>query len=186
VVLSRVRLPLAFDPAPLRADLERLGDDEWVAHFNTALYHGDWSGIALRSVGGVATQLYPDPTAQGAYADTDVLRRCPALAAAVARFECELLAVRLLRLGPGAGIGEHRDHRLGHQDGEIRIHVPITESPQVDFRVDGTRVPMAAGEAWYLDLNLPHSVANHGPTARVNLVVDCVVNDWLDALLAAA
>jgi hypothetical protein len=45
---------------------------------------------------------------------------------------------------------------------------------------------MAAGEAWYLDLNLPHSVTNHGPTDRVNLVVDCVVNDWLDALLGAA
>jgi len=170
----------------MRADVERLGAEEWVAHFNTAIYAGDWSGIALRSVGGAPTQLYPDPTAQGAFVDTDVLRRCPALAAAVARFECELMAVRLLRLGAGAGIGEHRDYRLGHADGEIRVHVPITRSPDVEFRVDGQRVPMRAGEAWYLDLNLPHSVANRGDRDRVNLVVDCVVNPWLDRMLGAA
>jgi hypothetical protein len=186
VVLSRVRLPLAFDPAPLQADLDRLEDDEWVAHFNTAIYEGDWSGIALRSVGGKPAQLYPDPMAQGAFADTEVLVRCPALAAAVAHFECDLLAVRLLRLGPGARIGEHRDYRLGHADGEIRIHVPVTDSPDVEFLVDGDPVEMGAGEAWYLDLNLPHSVTNHGGDARVNLVVDCVVNPWLDRMLGAA
>jgi hypothetical protein len=29
-------------------------------------------------------------------------------------------------------------------------------------------------------------VVNSGPTARVHLVVDCVVDDWLDRVLAAA
>jgi hypothetical protein len=185
MVVSRVRLPLTFDPDPLRSDLGRLGDDEWVPHFNAAIYEGDWSGIALRSVGGAPTQLYPDPMAQGGYSDTEVLRRCPGLAAAVGRFECELLAVRLLRLGPGASIGEHRDYRLGHKDGELRIHVPVTESPDVEFLLDGRRVEMRAGEAWYLDLNLPHSVANRGEQDRVNLVLDCVVNPWLDRMLGA-
>jgi hypothetical protein len=44
---------------------------------------------------------------------------------------------------------------------------------------------MQPGEAWYLDLNLPHAVANHGDTERVHLVIDCVLDAWLEELLAA-
>ena len=45
---------------------------------------------------------------------------------------------------------------------------------------------MGEGEAWYLNLNLRHSVVNSGPTPRVHLVIDCVVDDWLDAALRQA
>ena len=78
--------------------------------------------------------LYPDPTAQGAFADTDVLRRCPALAAAVASLECELLAVRLLRLGPGAK--HRRAPRL--PAGARRRRGP---PPRADYRESGGRFP---------------------------------------------
>jgi mannose-6-phosphate isomerase-like protein (cupin superfamily) len=184
-VLSRLRLPLSFDADALRADVEGLADDEWVLHFNTRGYAGDWSGVALRSVGGDAARLYPDLTKPGGYADTEVLARCPALAEAVGRFACELKDVRLLRLAPGAVIHEHRDHELGFEDGEIRVHVPVTTAPGVEFVHDGERVDMRPGEAWYLDLNLPHAVTNRADAARVHLVVDCVVNAWVERLLAA-
>jgi hypothetical protein len=156
-----------------------------VPHFNTALYEGDWSGIALRSVGGRPQQLYPDPAAEAAFEDTETLARCPALAGAVAAFLCPLQAVRLLRLGPGASVGEHRDYRLGYDDGEVRVHVPITTGPGVEFELDRRPVPMQPGEAWYVDVNHPHRVANRGVEPRVNLVLDCDVNDWLTALLEA-
>jgi hypothetical protein len=185
-MLSRVRLPMTFDPRPLLADVERLDLAEWVPHFNTAYYEGDWSGVALRSVGGRPTQLYPDPAASEPYADTPTLARCPSLRDAIERFECELLSARLLRLGAGASIREHRDHKLGYEDGEIRVHVPLSTSPGVEFLHDGERVEMLPGQAWYLDLNLPHGVANRGASARVHLVIDCVINPWLDRLLAAA
>jgi hypothetical protein len=185
-MLSRVRLPMTFDPRPLLADVERLDLAEWVPHFNTAYYEGDWSGVALRSVGGRPTQLYPDPAASEPYADTPTLARCPSLRDAIERFECELLSARLLRLGAGASIREHRDHKLGYEDGEIRVHVPLSTSPGVEFLHDGERVEMLPGQAWYLDLNLPHAVANRGASARVHLVIDCVINPWLDRLLAAA
>ena len=177
MIASRVCLPLRFNPAGL-------APQEWVAHFNTDYYQGDWSGVALRSAGGAPLALYPDPAAAAAdWGDTDALRASQALAAAVARFQCDLQSVRLLRLGPGASIREHSDYRLGHEDGEVRVHVPITTSAEVEFLHDGQRVEMAPGEAWYLDLNLPHSVANRGSEPRVHLVVDCVVNDWLDRQL---
>lgn len=163
--------------------MERLREDEWVPHFNAQLYEGEWSGVALRSVGGRPQQLYPDPGAEAAFEDTETLHRSPALAEAVATFLCPLQAVRLLRLGPGASVGEHRDYRLGYEDGELRIHVPVTSGPGVEFELDGRPVPMLPGEVWYVDVNRPHRVANRGRTPRVNLVLDCVVNDWLTQML---
>jgi hypothetical protein len=163
----------------------RLDPGDWVPHFNSGVYDGDWSGVALRSVGGAPDQIYPDPTAQGRFAPTEILARCPRLAGAIGCFECELQAARLLRLGPGARIREHRDYKLGYDDGEVRLHVPVTTNPGVEFRLQGRCVGMAPGEAWYLDLNLPHSVTNEGADARVHLVVDCEVNGWLEAMLLA-
>jgi hypothetical protein len=42
---------------------------------------------------------------------------------------------------------------------------------------------MGGGEAWCLDLNLRHSVVNGSRTERVDLVIDCVVNEWLGGAL---
>jgi aspartyl/asparaginyl beta-hydroxylase (cupin superfamily) len=155
----------------------------WVAHFNQGIYEGDWTGVALRSVGGVLTQLYPDPAARMPFADTETLERCPALRTALGRFGCPLLAARLLALAPGALIKEHRDYRLGWADGEIRVHIPLVTSPEVEFALGGSPVEMNAGEAWYLDLSLPHRVENRSRTTRIHLVVDCVVDSWLEGLI---
>jgi aspartyl/asparaginyl beta-hydroxylase (cupin superfamily) len=97
-----------------------------------------------------------------------------------------LLAVRFLRLGPRSRIREHRDFNLGLEDGEVRVHVPVSTGPAVEFLLDGERVEMGEGEAWYLDLNLRHSVVNGGDQPRVHLVVDCVVDDWLRSVIEQA
>ena len=65
-----LKLPLSFDPERLKADLNQILPGDWVSHFNDRYYEGDWSGVALRAVGGIATQLYSDPTAREAFADT--------------------------------------------------------------------------------------------------------------------
>jgi hypothetical protein len=171
------------DARSLEADLDRLAPDDWVLHFNTSTYDGDWSGVALRSVGGATKQLYPDPTATQDFADTVYLDNCPGARAALDSFRCPLLSARFLKLAAGATIREHRDMNLGFDDGELRIHVPVRTNPDVEFLLQGRRIEMREGEAWYLDLNLPHAVANRGRTDRIHLVVDCVVNDWVRALL---
>ena len=181
---ASTRLPWRFDAASLLADVEGLAAEDWVPHFNTACYEGDWSGAALRSVGGQAGRLYPDPTASTAYDDTPLMTRCPNTVNALASFRCPLLAARFLRLGPGSRVREHSDLNLGFEDGEVRIHVPVTSGPGVEFLLDGRRVEMAEGEAWYLNLNLRHSVVNSGQTPRVHLVIDCVVDGWLHSVLS--
>ena len=177
--MKAARLRLEFDSRELARDLALLTPSDWEPHFNKPYYSGDWSGAALRSVDGTPNRLYPDPTARGRYADTPLRHRLPRISAALDAFRCELLAARLLRLGPGSRIREHRDYNLSLADGEARVHVPVLTSPGVRFTLDGEVVAMGPGEAWYLDLNLPHRVENPGPEDRVHLVVDCVVDDWL-------
>ena len=184
-MLKYVKLPLAFDPAGLQADLRQIAPDQWQAHFNSRYYEGDWSGVSLRALGGNAAQLYPDPTAKE-FADTPLLARCANLQQALAAFHCPTQSVRLLKVGPGSRILEHKDYNLSLEDGEIRLHVPVTTNPEVEFFVDGGRVDMQAGECWYVNFNLPHRVANLGATSRIHLVMDCVVNDWLRALIPDA
>ncbi len=182
-----LRLSLDFDPQGLVEDLALLLDTAWTPHFNTGLYEGDWSGIALRAPVGATHPVDTLHNAPGAsdFADLPAFAHCAHFQALVRALQCEIQSVRLLRLAPGARIGEHRDHALGRAFGEVRLHIPIQTHADVDFRVAGERVCMRPGELWYIDASEPHSVHNGSESARVHLVVDCRVNDWLDALLQA-
>jgi hypothetical protein len=182
-MLTALRLPFSFDAVALKDDLGRVGADEWIPHFNPQYYEGVWSGVSLRSVRGSASQLYADPSQAEAYADTPVLKRCGYFRQVLRVFECPLETVRLLRLEPGSRIREHRDFDLGIKFGVVRVHVPVETNPCIEFWLEGERVLMNEGESWFLDLSLPHRVDNRGTTARVHLVIDCVVNAWVKALL---
>lgn len=179
-----LRLPFAFDVAALLPDLRTCEELGWTPHFNTADYAGDWTSIALRSVSGSAGDISSRPDAS--YRDTPLLTRCPAFSAVVHGFACELESVRLLKLAPGSVIKEHTDVQAGYRYGFFRIHIPLATSEQVDFRIAGRALPMRAGECWYGDFSLPHSVHNRGSEARVNLVIDGRRNAWSDAIFAEA
>jgi hypothetical protein len=114
-----------------------------------------------------------------------MLERCSYIPKVLKTFECELESVRLLRLGVQSNIIEHRDYMLGFEDGVARIHIPVETNPLVEFRLKGEVLQMREGEAWYLNFNLPHSVANDGKDARIHLVIDCLVNDWVSNIFAA-
>ncbi|MFN0314576.1 MAG: aspartyl/asparaginyl beta-hydroxylase domain-containing protein [Burkholderiales bacterium] len=178
-----VRLPLQFDLARLKSEFDRIRDKDWIVHFNAGYHDGGWSGVALRSNQDDARTIYPDPARED-FSDTQLLARCPSIRSVLSEFKCPLLSVRLLRLKAGSIIKEHRDHKLGFEDGEVRIHIPISTNPGVEFHLDGDLIPMKEGEAWYVNVNLPHRVKNLGATDRVHLVIDCKVNDWLASLFA--
>jgi hypothetical protein len=186
---DRLKLPVAFDPAPLAADLAALAAAPWTPHFVVQNYAGDWSVIALRAPKGTADQhpirqIYSDPSITE-FEDTPLMDACPHLRAAAGAFGAPH-AVRLMRLTAGSVINEHADHDLAVEDGMARIHVPVTTNPQVVFEVNRRRVDMAPGEAWYLRLADPHRVANRGARDRVHLVIDVPSNPALDALMRQA
>jgi hypothetical protein len=173
------RLSLDFDPQQLRSDLQLVKAEDWVPHFNTNYFEGEWSGIALRSTGGDPKQIYPDPHAKGSAVDTPILKQCPNLRQVLESFDCPIRSARLLKLSPGSSIKEHRDYDLGFADGEIRLHIPIATEASVSFFLAGKRIQMREGECWYLDFSLPHRIDHRGVADRIHLVLDCVINDWL-------
>src|SRR6516162_7064705 len=94
--------------------------------------------------------------------------------------------VRFLKLTAGGHIFLHSDPLHTIETGIVRFHVPVRTNPSVDFVVDGRRLVMRPGEAWYVDVRFKHSVSNPGAEDRVHLVVDVIPNPALSALLAQA
>lgn len=184
---DRIRLPMAFDPAPLAADLAGFGEADWTRHFVRDNYAGDWSAIPLRAAVGEThpVRLIGQLRFDLDFADTRYLARAPALAAALAHFHCPLKGVRLMRLGPGSAIKEHVDPDIDAAEGWARLHLPIQTGDRVVFLLAGRRVEMAPGSVWYLRLTEPHAATNDGADSRVHLVIDAMVNDWLLEMLRA-
>lgn len=185
---DRLCLPLAFDADAMAADLAALEPMAWTPHYVPQHYEGDWSALPLRAPAGAVhpiLQIAPPPDCRD-WMDTPLLAACGHIRQVLAAFACPLQAVRLMRLAPGTIVKEHRDLDLAAEAGVARIHIPILTNPDVDFRLNGTRVAMAPGTAWYLRLADPHAVANRGTQARIHLVVDATVNPWLADLLDRA
>ena len=181
---DRVRLPLDFDAEALAADLAGIADHEWIGHVVRENFEGRWDIVPLRSAAGETHPLrliVADPAA-ARFVDTPWLARMPAMRAALERLRCTLRSVRLMRLAAGSTIKEHSD-KLDADLGMLRLHVPVRTSPDVDFQLAGRRVEMAPGSLWYLRLTEKHSVANRGTGDRIHLVIDAMLNGWLERML---
>jgi len=175
------RLPVAVDLPLLLQALAAIDEDMWRGHFNNAYYAGDWSGVALISAADALTELAPG---RG-----EPLLRAPWLRdvrwqQGLRDLPLDIVSARLLRLGPGGQIHEHRDYDLGGPDADLRLHIPLVSPPHVDFMLDGQRMPMAAGECWFLDLSRPHRVDNRDTQARIHLVLDCRPSGWLEQAIS--
>jgi len=182
IVFSKVNLEV-FQSGQ-RIDIEQI-DSGWMPHFNTANYEGNWTVLPLRTPGGLDSIL-PDDHMDRRYADHPNMTRFPAVKYVLNYLQCDIMSVRLLRLSSGSAIKRHTDPELAFERGEARLHIPIITNPKVEFNVNGIRVVMKEGECWYINANLPHSVANNGETDRIHLVVDCKVNPWLSKLILSA
>lgn len=180
-----IQLPCSFDPVRLQADLARCVALQWPLHYNQWDYAGSWTCIALRSATGAANDVYAHPGAS-TWANTPLLGQCDYFREVLSFFQCPLETVRLLALAPGSSIHTHRDQHTDYAHGFLRLHVPVITHPEVYFVVDGVALPMQAGECWYANFDLPHSVKNNSPVSRVHLVIDALRNEWTDQLLAQA
>ena len=176
------RLPVTVDLPLLLQALSRIADTAWAAHFNAGYYEGQWSGVALISAVDALTEL---SSGAGEPISRDPWRTDDRWATALRDLPLDIRSARLLRLGPGSRIHEHRDYDLGGPKADRRLHIPLLSSPDVDFMLDRQRIPMNAGECWFLDLARPHSVDNWGQQDRVHLVLDCRPNAWLEQQIEA-
>ncbi|WP_084128093.1 aspartyl/asparaginyl beta-hydroxylase domain-containing protein [Cellvibrio mixtus] len=181
--VSFAQIPCVVQLALLQAEVESLLVNPWVDHVNKQDYSGGWDVLPLR-----CQRQYLDahPILQGfSIADGEdwenlpVMAQCPELQNLFNQLQCPIKAARLMRLKAGAAIKPHRDHELSMEFGEARLHVPIHTSDAVSFLVEHKLIPMRAGELWYFNADQIHEVYNRGSEDRINVVIDCVVNDWL-------
>ena len=68
----------------------------------------------------------------------------------------------------------HPSFQAGH-----RIHVPITTNPRVRFMIDGRPYKFKVGEAYEINNQKMHSVANKGKEDRITFIFDYVPADKL-------
>jgi len=157
------RLPVRFDIARLKAELEALPAQAWVDHPNGIAGN---SAARLISVGG-----RENDDVDGIMQPTPHLQRSPYLRQVLASFGVVWSRSRLMKLAPHADVPEHADINY-HWYYRVRVHIPILTTPEVEFRCGGECVHMAAGEAWIFDNWRRHSVVNPAATERVHLVAD--------------
>ncbi len=172
-----IRLPRSYDPEKLVRDLEA------VRHVDLAPqpgpYHdGAWKGISLHSQGG-RQSAHPGYAGLDHYYPTEALSHTPYLKEILDGLLCPKKVVRLLTLPPGVEIGEHNDAWANFYCGTLRLHIPITTHPDVEFIINGRRCTWLPGELWYGDFSLPHSVRNLSSIVRIHMVADVEINDWL-------
>ena len=180
------RLPIRSVVEGALRECLALPESAWGEHFNTGYHNGGWHACALRSSSTSPVAIAPGEADVESFEDLPLIENLPSLQALIATVPSPKKSVRLMRLGAGGVIREHRDNGLGLACGEARLHLPLHTTPDVFFYLDGTRVPLRAGEWWYVDVSRPHRVANRSSESRIHLVVDCLADEWLYEALGNA
>lgn len=183
--VKQLKLPFEFNIILLQADVKRIQESAWIAHYNKANYNGSWTSLALFSKDGLSTSIYADMDHHPVLKATEILDVSPYIQEVLDLLKFEKLAVRLMRLNAGAEIKPHSDNELGYENGEFRLHIPVTTNPEVNFILGGERIIMDEGSCWYINANEEHAVANHGITDRIHLVIDGKRNEWTDDIFFA-
>lgn len=184
-ITKYLKFPMQFDEQRLVKDLSRAMQSDWIPHFNTGGYTGNWNALSLYAKDGNEQNIFAFSTDQSSISETPLMKECTYFKEVLDSFKFPILSVRLLRLEAGAEIKPHTDHELGYEDGQFRLHIPIVTNPGIEFILDGEQLTMLPGECWYTNVNFVHSVANRGTEDRVHLVIDGERNAWTDELFFA-
>jgi aspartate beta-hydroxylase len=177
------QLKASFDPETLRAEMHAIGHSRFAAQrtYDENLKPSkesevDWRVLPLRSPAGDDERTDPGGPGLDDYGDTSYLREAPYMASILAGLPTRLRAARLMSLGPGAKVDEHRDYPYGLPAGWVRLHVPVVTNPGAILGLAGTEYQWQPGTLWYGDFSQPHYVINTGSTRRVHLLIDAFVN----------
>ena len=145
---DRIRLPLEFDAAAMRAEIEAMD-------LNDFIYY---DVLPLRAPAhlldpSIAAPPPADDYADGswtAWLDSPALKRAPYLLEVIDTFRrhTDVTLVRLLRLEPGAVVKEHTDPTLAleQENSAIRLTIPVQTNAGVEFFLNQVPVPMQPGE----------------------------------------
>ena len=183
--MHAVKLPFQFDAGELLNEVMALPEEAFAEIESSHINRGgliacnllevdlEWAGHRNDHSGSVEG----GPMKHGKW-----LLACEAIRKVVDSFPSFKNLARIHRLQPGAYILEHTDP-VGWNTGLFRIHVPLVTGAGSEFILAGEALQFAAGEAWCLDVGVPHRVRNHDDKERIHLVLDCERNAWWEELL---
>lgn len=177
--MKRKKLPFTFDPAQLRADYEAIPRGEYTDVYNPFLEVNTLWRVDL-----AVPEFVPEMDRRPEFKPNELLLKSPEFLKVFETIESPVELYRVHELLSGAEIRKHRDVARNFETGVFRIHVPIVTDDEVITIHDGERVSMQPGECWYLDFDLYHEIQNNSTHARAHLIMDCVRNEWWEALLA--
>ena len=158
-----IRLPLAFDAARLAQEAAQLEQVAWRPH---PLGLKGNSAVALISRAGGDNDEFG-----GRMATTPHLDHCPYHRQVMGSFGEVLARSRLMKLDAGCEVQYHVDFNY-HWYSRVRIHIPISTNPGVEFYCGAENVHMREGECWIFDNWRRHNVINAGAQDRIHLVID--------------
>ncbi|ATL25497.1 aspartyl/asparaginyl beta-hydroxylase domain-containing protein [Streptomyces formicae] len=181
-----------FDVDRLVAELVHLEATQWAKQrtFGESLEpteetESDWRVLPLRSPEGRVDRTDPGGMGLVDYAPTPWMEQAPYIASIVDALPTDVRAVRLMALGPGAEVSEHRDYPYGLPAGWVRLHIPLITNEEAVLTLDGVDYTWQPGTLWFGDFNRLHSVRNGGSERRVHLVIDSYVSRELLELFPA-
>jgi hypothetical protein len=171
-----VQLPLSFDADVLAAEIDALGEAPWRPHPQGFVGNSALPFIAAHG----------DPASEstaGPMRPTPYLERCPYLHQVLASLGSVIGRTRLMRLSGHAEASAHIDINYYWRE-RMRVHVPVTTQPTVQFYCGDAVLNMKPGECWIFDTWRRHRVVNDAVKPRIHLVVDTVGGDRFWQLLA--
>ena len=165
-----MKLPAEFYRLPYRFDVDRLVEEvagipekSWIPHPDQ---HRGNTALPLISLYGEDNNLFHGPMMT-----TPHLARLEYIQQVIGSLGEVYGRSRLMRLEPGCEVPLHTDTNY-HWYNRVRIHVPITTTPEVIFHCGDKQTHMAAGECWIFDAWRQHRVVNDSDQTRVHLVFD--------------
>lgn len=172
--MNAVKFPFEFDVKRIASELEKISDG-FEPIFSLHIKDFDLMGTHL---------IIPNPKeGELSYLETDELKKSPYLKEVLDSFPSDKLIYRVHKLIAGGKINLHHDAGRGLKNGIVRIHIPLTSNDQNFFYVDDERVQMKNGECWWANITKPHHVENRSNTDRLQLMIDCEMNDWWEERL---
>jgi quercetin dioxygenase-like cupin family protein len=165
-----MKLPAEFFRLPYRFDVNRLVDEvnsipekNWIPHPD---HHRGNTALPLISLRGEDNNLF-----HGCMKTTRHLEQLEYVKQVIASLGEVYGRSRLMRLEPGCEVPLHTDTNY-HWYNRVRIHVPISTTPEVIFYCGDKKTHMAAGECWIFDAWQQHRVVNNSEETRIHLVFD--------------
>lgn len=171
-----------IDPTPLLAALDaqpELWREITMRQEYEGSAHADSEIIVLR--GPASANILDEvnsvdfPAAEKLLDTVDIIGRC-----AESIGLRELGRVMLVKLKAGGYVSPHIDEGA-YARYFARFHYVLESSPHCRFTCGNETVHMAAGELWWFNHQIEHSVMNDGPD-RVHLILDAAAPGWTGAL----